>query len=538
MSGIVGDAITDRMKYGIKPSAVRSDNLLHYYKADNGSSFNMQLGQDIIFQVPSIGGGYYIDWSTSYFRVQVQIDLGTTALDDGYVRFERGPESMFRRVQFQDASGGLLENFENYNDLYCLQELCTNSANNRSGPNLFHGEGFQYPHNYDVINARVVDKPVLTTAGTNMELPAMNIPSLGSVIVARSTAHGTGGTTGVAAHTSMVPLKIGAWDLYKVTGDDEYPSAIQHRKGAKYYTFQLSSAMFGGSAEKYLPMSAINGMRIVLGLENTKGAFVINGLDTLLHPINFNTMTVTLYDPTMFLNLISVDPTTDAALMNSAVGNDNQIRIHTQTWSSFYQYIPENTTTYNWNIPIKVSSLKSIYFVLAPTTYTGLENFTYNEQFWYDLNDDPVLGLPNPGVNMRTKWATNNLKTYQFFIHGVPNPTVPTEVRTGHSECIAELSRALHFGHKSSDGSYLTLLGGDGLGSYPTINAVFGQEFETFSNKSNVIESGMNTLTTDIALNLTFYDTGCSLPVYLKVFCLYDCFLTIDKTTGIMKTEV
>jgi hypothetical protein len=56
--------------------------------------------------------------------MNVKVDVGadvtyTDATKDGYVRFERGPESMFRRIQIFDASGNLLENFENYNDMYC-----------------------------------------------------------------------------------------------------------------------------------------------------------------------------------------------------------------------------------------------------------------------------------------------------------------------------------------------------------------------------------------------------------------------------------
>jgi len=103
-------AITDRMKYGVKPSAVRSENYLHNIKC--------QMGQDIIFDVPALGNGYYCDFSTSYFRMKVDVTLtNTTAVDsgttvkagNGYVRFERGPESMFRRVLIQDASGNLLE---------------------------------------------------------------------------------------------------------------------------------------------------------------------------------------------------------------------------------------------------------------------------------------------------------------------------------------------------------------------------------------------------------------------------------------------
>ena len=60
--------------------------------------------------------------------------LGTTVkAGNRYVRFERGPESMFRSVLIQDASGNLLESFENYNDLYCLAELLTGSKQNREG---------------------------------------------------------------------------------------------------------------------------------------------------------------------------------------------------------------------------------------------------------------------------------------------------------------------------------------------------------------------------------------------------------------------
>ena len=60
--------------------------------------------------------------------------------------------------------------------------------------------------------------------------------------------------------------KYGAWSLW-----DPNASAYQYtqgQSGGRYFTFQLSSALFGGSADKYLPMSAINGLRIVLSCEN------------------------------------------------------------------------------------------------------------------------------------------------------------------------------------------------------------------------------------------------------------------------------
>ena len=85
MSGEVGVAVSDCMRYGVKPSAVRSENYLHNIKATNGSSFDVSLGQDIIFEVPALANGYYCDFSTSYFRFKVDITaklLGLVELAD------------------------------------------------------------------------------------------------------------------------------------------------------------------------------------------------------------------------------------------------------------------------------------------------------------------------------------------------------------------------------------------------------------------------------------------------------------------------
>ena len=147
---------------------------------------------------------------------------------------------------------------------------------------------------------------------------------------------------------------------------------------------------------------------------------------------------------------------------------------------------------------------------------------------------------------MKTSWFWNNLQTYQFFVDGKPTPASPVYVRPGFSENIAELARALHFGHKNGDGCYLSLL--TDHGSYLDQNFVLGQEFETFSAKGPVIESGLNTLNSLMTLCLNFNTgltyqgstsvNGSNEVCYLKVFCLYDNFLTITPGTGIMRTEM
>jgi hypothetical protein len=106
---------------------------------------------------------------------------------------------MFRRVLIQDASGNLLESFENYNDLYCLTELLSDSRQNREGFSAYHGEGLKVPGNTVPIivsaaagnNATSVDvSPFAVNANAagsyqfNGKYPTMNYPSLGGAIIA------------------------------------------------------------------------------------------------------------------------------------------------------------------------------------------------------------------------------------------------------------------------------------------------------------------------------------------------------------------
>ena len=148
---------------------------------------------------------------------------------------------------------------------------------------------------------------------------------------------------------------------------------------------------------------------------------------------------------------------------------------------------------------------------------------------------------------MKTSWFANNLANYQFFLDGKPTPASHVNVTIGFSETLAELARALHFGHKSADGNFLSLL--EDNGSYMEQNFVLGQEFESFSQKGPVIESGVNTLNSLLSLRLNFNTSthvagfpgtiqiGIYEQCYLKVFCLYDSFLSITPGTGIMRTE-
>ena len=79
---------------------------------------------------------------------------------------------------------------------------------------------------------------------------------------------------------------------------------------------------------------------------------------------------------------------------------------------------------------------------------------------------------------------------------GKPTPASPVNTRIGFSECVAELARALHFGHKSSDV--------EENGVFQEQNFVLGRELESSSRKGPVIESGINTLNSLRSLILNF----------------------------------
>ena len=73
-----------------------------------------------------------------------------------------------------------------------------------------------------------------------------------------------------------------------------------------------------------------------------------------------------------------MDRTVDAKLIESAQSpEDGNIRIHSQTYQTFQMSILANQATFEYVIPIKVSSLKAIYFTFAPQDWTPVESFDH-----------------------------------------------------------------------------------------------------------------------------------------------------------------
>ena len=109
----------------------------------------------------------------------------------------------------------------------------------------------------------------------NGKFESLKYHSLGGAIVANYTM---GGETDLVNPTQY---KYGAYSLWDQDAKSQSSGYVQGQSGGRYYTFQLISSLFGGHAEKYLPMSAINGMRIILSLDNDCTEVVLQILQTL-----------------------------------------------------------------------------------------------------------------------------------------------------------------------------------------------------------------------------------------------------------------
>lgn len=453
MSGKQGTAVSDRMKYNVKPTAVRSECLLNNIKCSNGNTFSP--GDQLVFDVPAMSGGYYLDPANSLFRFTVKRG-NLVAADGTYVYFGRSPQSLIKRLEIYDAGGHLLENIDNYDALSAMIDICTADYSNATSNALFQ--------------KRARDNEDTTKFITN---------SYGGTMSRQSTA----------ATTSNDYRKYG-YLCNDVTTMD-----IQ---------FCLSSAIFGQATEKYYPLSAMNGFRIQLTLQDATKALTWAS-DTGA------TADYNITDPTLFLNVVRVDPEVDRGIVSSSKGPDGKIRIHTQTWRTFSTTISADSTSLDYVIPINVSSLKSLFFTFLSQDIAV--NYDYLSFYYRYLTD------------------------YQLFVDGNPIPASPVKVTYGFTESYNELMRAWHVRYGDSHGTLLNPVTYEGSDlSNEKSNAVFGLELESFNGKSNVIESGMNVLNSTIQMRMNF-STATSNAHTCMFFCLYDVFLVIDPETGITTLE-
>ena len=486
-----GSAVSDRLKFDVKPIAVRSENLVTSIKATNGNAQSGDGISTLIFDIPAMSGGYYLDAASTRFSFNIRftdVSNNATAIDLGkYVWLDRGPNSIINRFQLYDQSGHLLEDLQNYHLLYGIEKVCTGDASVQLYRNAFFKE------------ARGVDSGAQAVAGGTTLQAIANMATF-TPTGNPDASSGGGVFKGAGGGTNGLFVS------------DPFEGALANHVSTDIpLTLTFHSSVFGSGSDKYFPLSALNGFRIVLTLNTASNAFQMDTGSTVAHVVYYQ-----VNNPTLYTNLIRVDPAVDRGIIDSNKGTDGRIRIHTQTWRTYQVTVLAAETSKNVVVPVSVSSLKALYF-----THTN----------------------PSPnGYGSASGFYKRFMNQYQLFVGSVAIPTTPVICTGTQVEPLSELMRAWHV--RLNDQDFSTLLSpeffldeyaNNNTSNYRS-NVLYGVELESFSLKDDVIESGSNVLNNNVELRLT-YSGAAALSYNLMFFALYDCFLVIDPETGITTIE-
>ena len=105
--------MSDRLKFDVKATAVRSENLVASIKATNGNAQSGDGISTVIFHIPAMSRGYYLDAALTRFSFNLRftdVSGNATAIDSlKYIWLDRGAISIINRLQLYDQSSHLLE---------------------------------------------------------------------------------------------------------------------------------------------------------------------------------------------------------------------------------------------------------------------------------------------------------------------------------------------------------------------------------------------------------------------------------------------
>ena len=601
--------VSDKMRYGLKPIAVESKAHLLTVPCVGTNLYSGDTSSTIIFRIQHNPSGRYIDPTATKFKMTLQFSFPDflTASDTFFL--ERGPESIIRRFTIKDIQGRVLEDIDQYNMLYGITEICTGDPLTRQRRGQFTLEG----------NSLLVECGgwvVHPTQGLqNSSIYSTNIaqPNIVSFDITFTPLSGVfGGTCEKYIPLSVLegleiwiqlenvknclkyqflpfPASKDAGE-YKsseeaLNANDCVPTVVGNTSalpGGHYYTHSIlkSYVNANGEAAKFSPNNLYWSDLIQTGSVTTNRANYLNGGEFKdgtpdnTHPVesiigyeggvnqngvkgyqwNLKTarqdyITYTVKDPKLLLSCLDVEPAVNAALMHAAKDpRDGMVRIQTFSWQTFaIQISPNITGNFQWQIPVSVTSLKSLFFVLTNSSTTNDMNY------------------------FKTGFEHRGLLQYRVIIGGMPinadfiNVTTPNRFNT-YSESIGALMEAWSVHHKT-DGTPTLLT----LDNYcparfdPTKGfwqretcAIFGQELESFNQKSGIIQSGVNTMQTTFVLELNFssatvvmetcpksdlsiketvltYDPTAQYE--LRAFCMYDKVIAFDENSGSVRAE-
>jgi len=613
-----GRTVSDQMMYNLNPSAIQSSVHLKTLNCDGTNSYVGGLNSKIVFTIPHIPGGEYWDPSMSRFRctfrlkVPVRTDLDnnrvknsmspdhsivtsdgatrfmppqhtltTIPASDGSVkeqnqhvdaiRFERGCESMIRRIEIKDQSGQLIESLENYNLIYALTEVCQDDPDTRQHKGSFFMEdcyqdrncfgAYLYPPQY--ISELKIDKtstdlvyrdfelcfnPISAVAGSGAKkmwpLSACNGLRIEITLEDPSgcltysplydkfgdrrcklydrLSEGLDNTTGVDFETNL-PVNIetnqrytydqaNLTDLKNYVDENSYQQLVIDENNTTPYNW---------------PEDAHNQPK-THGYPYITREFDVKTKTRRLPPSITQRISYEVIDPVYQMATVIVPPAIDMQIraQGQALSPDGRIRLQTSSWQTFSTTIKWDETYISYVIPIHVASLKSLFFTI--TSNDNAQN----------INVD------------RTQFIMRNLESYNFKLNGENILSSNVRVRYPFSESVSELLRAWSVGMKDQTNPTMLHLKnyGDNTNVESNIiqqpnDAIFAVDLESFSSKTNIMDSGINVRNSTIMFEANFgtptarHQQEWGERQTIQFYALYDMYVSIDTTSGMVSYE-
>lgn len=291
----------------------------------------------------------------------------------------------------------------------------------------------------------------------------------------------------------------------------------------------LISSIAGMGLDKYLPLGLADDIRVEITWADEASGLVASASTADTYQSGFSTAWV-IQSPEIVCNIIELDAQ-GMALVNSVAPPSGETVLHGQSYRAYNASMASNSSggSFSTLVPARFASLNSI--LLAPR----LASVTVAKE------QNSISNRLNP-----------NFSQYFFRVGGALIPQKPVILINGntvggYSEALFEFIKCFHTINTPMAGSCLradyyftakTASTSNGpvtvAGTDSTAAFAIGQEFTTFSGRTDVLLCGMNTLSSNIFFEAEVTSSGND-SMTLNFFANYDILFVIQD--GILSSR-
>ena len=291
----------------------------------------------------------------------------------------------------------------------------------------------------------------------------------------------------------------------------------------------LLSGLVGVLAEKYLPLSLADDIRLEFSIEANNVAVAYAASQT-------TNWTIT----NMELELCIIEMSSEGMQMIESVSPFSQpVYLHSSSYRHFTANLPtQQTGQITHLVPARFASLRSIHVLPRRSTeVTGLTSFSLSSRInplieSYQFRIGSLL-VPQKMVNLKSSGYAEGFMENQRSWHSVSHPEYAGSCGSWCYNICDVQDLTVGDGSQTSSNKYNTVQGPfTGANSYQNGFSI-SQELEVFSNKSDTILQGVNTLGSQVfwegIINGTVNSgNGVSASYIFDYYALFDCVFIIQ----------